>query len=491
MPQAKPVILLAFADSRNDLPQVQEERRVLDDLLSEQFNVEQKDAATHRRIEDTFRSYGRAVRIFHFGGHANGQQLALLASEGQDGAAYVKGVAQLVGRQQGVELVFLNGCSTQGQVASFLGAKIPAVIATTAPVCDKVARQFAELFYKNFIGGSGRCPLHKAFDDAKAQLESRYPSYPQMYSRDLLLQEEAFESRFPYELHLRNDHARNLCCLDLELPYEGEPAEEVPPLAHLLIDREDPNEDFKDSVKDGLIATRRRPIACLVHGEEVELPLKLCQRFRAFTLREAFRKLDEELIESHYESKFIEMPRRGDFKRAHKAMDRIKESLKIELDLEKVSAREIRGLSGEQVIAHLDPHLRIVLLQHNLYAEEWDKVHSPQLLREYLGDFWNLELPDTCPDILLLFNLQYPPKRGLLGLKPKPNTEASQAFQQLAEVLDLLPSVERLDLRKWNDKYAPDDPGLTDRIFKKDKPMPMQEILPQLEAIVRKARKSF
>lgn len=486
----KPVILLAFADSRDDLPQVQEERRVLDDLLGAHFNVEQKDAATHPRIEDTFRSYGRAVRIFHFGGHANGQQLALLASDGQDGAAYVRGVANLIGRQKGVELVFLNGCSTKDQVDFFLKARIPAVIATTAPVSDKVARQFAELFYKNFTSGTGRCPLSEAFDDAQAQLESRYANYPQMYSRSLSWGEEKFESQFPYELHLRSDQAGKLCLLDLELPHEGDPAKEVPPLAHLLLDRDDPNERFEDHVKDGLNSKQRKPIACLVHGEEIELPMRLCQRFREFTVRETFRKLDEELIESRYESKSIEMPRSGDFKRKHKAFDRIKESLKVELDLEDVSARDIRDLTADQVIVHFDKHLRIVLLQHDLYAGDWNPQSSPALLRTYINDFWNIPLPEGCPDILLLFNLQYPPRRKLLGMKQKLDTQASEAFDQLAEVLDLLVPIGRLDLRKWNDKYAPDDPGLTDRIFTKDKPIPMQKILPDLEAIVRKARQA-
>jgi hypothetical protein len=484
----KPVIFLAFADSRRDLPALQEERRALDDLLASDFNVEQKDAATQERIEQTFRSYGKAVRVFHFAGHADADRLHLVAGKKGHEQAYVQGIAKYVGQQQGVELVFLNGCSTKGQVEYFKAAGIPAVIATTAPVNDQVAREFAELFYANFVQGKGRNSLQEAFDDATAQLESRYESYSQLYSRALGVSETHFETEFPYELHLRNLQAGQTCYQDLLLPDDGEAPEKVPPQAHLLLNRDDPNEVFEEQIKEALMAPERRPIICLVHGEERELPLKLCQRFREITVKETFKALDQVLNESRLEVAAVEMPRKKDYKRPGKALNRIKESLKVGLELEEVSAREITGLTGQKVVDLLPTQLEVVLLQHNLYAEEWDAQKTPALLEEYLGQFWDLTLPEAKPEILLLFSLQYPPKKGLLGRWQKPDLKLSQEFADFAEVLDLLESVRRLDLKKWNDKYASDDPGLTDRIFAKDKPLPMEVILPQLEAIVKKYR---
>ncbi|MEM7655405.1 MAG: CHAT domain-containing protein [Bacteroidota bacterium] len=168
MESIKPTILLAFADSRNDLPELVNERRSLEDMLTAKFNVQSRDAMTHRRMDQFFREEGHRLRVFHFGGHANGKQLAFLSETGDSAAAYVRGVASLVGKQKGIALVFLNGCSTQGQVETYLKEKLPAVIATTAPVSDSVAQQFASAFYKNFIAREGRCPLREAFEQAKS-----------------------------------------------------------------------------------------------------------------------------------------------------------------------------------------------------------------------------------------------------------------------------------------------------------------------------------
>ena len=357
----KPVIFLAFADSRQDLPELTEERIALDDLLSAPFNVEQKERATLHRIESTFRTYGKAVRIFHFAGHADAKQIALV--EGRDGhsGGYVAGVATYIGRQQGGELVFLNGCSTEGQVEHFRKAGVPALIAATAPVSDKVAREFAELFYANFVAGNGRKSLQRAFDEAQDQLMGGYESFPRLYSRSLDPGEIEFQAQFPYRLHTRNTRAADTCYQDLLLPEEGE-EKAVPPYAYLLCDRDEAEEAFDDAVRECLNQRPRRILACLVHGEEAELPLKLCERFREFTVQQTFQKLDLVLETSRIEYQEIDMPRLTDFKKAAKAMDRVRESLKFKLELDEVPATATRSLTAQQVLAGLDSHLKVVML---------------------------------------------------------------------------------------------------------------------------------
>lgn len=482
-----PVIFLAFADSRDDLPNLKEERIALGDILEAHFNVEQKDRATQQRIEATFRTYGKAVRIFHFAGHANGEQIALVAGKDGHKGGYVSGVADYVGQQKGVELVFLNGCSTVGQVKDFQQAGIPALIATQAPVSDPVAREFAELFYANLLGGKGRTSFQEAFNQARAQLMGRYNTFPKLYNRSLAVQEIEFNDRFPYELYLRTTRAGDTCYQDLLLEEEGE-VKAVPPLAHLLCDRAIPTDTFGDYLKDQLIEGERFPIPCLVHGDEQELPLRLCERFRSFTVHKVFERLDMVLEKSRIEFQEIEMPTQRDFGRKHKAMDRVRESLKTRLELSDISAREIRNMTAHQVLEGLDSHLKVVVLQHNLYAAEWDRKQGPAFLREYLEEFWKVSLSEEAPEVLLLFSLQYPPRKGLLG-RFQAAPDLGSHFEGLAEVLELLIQIPRIDVRKWNDKYAPDDPGMTDRIFGSKKTLPMQVILPHLKAAVDRRRK--
>ncbi|MEM7655404.1 MAG: hypothetical protein AAF399_04685 [Bacteroidota bacterium] len=312
-----------------------------------------------------------------------------------------------------------------------------------------------------------------------------------MYSRSLELDEEAkFADHFPYELHLRTDRDGLLCYQDLLLPKEGEAPEKIPAHAHLLVDREDENEEFRDEIRSILRRIEaRKPIIYLVQGESQELPFKLCERFRRFTLQESFKKSNKVWVESQVLKKTIEMPRKKHYARKHKALDVLKEGLVEELGLEDVTADQIRDFQGKELTLLLDKHLQVIYLQHNLYAGDWDPAHSPKVLTEYLGDFWDTTLPENCPDIVLVLGLKYAKPTGLLSWRKKPDLRIPQAFAGLAAVLELLKPIEKEEVEKWKDKYASDDPGLSDRIFKKDNPIPMETILPLLEAEVQARRR--
>ncbi len=70
---------------------------------------------TTREILDVFQhpEYRNRIATFHYGGHANGFQLLLESPEGKASPAYSGGFAQFLGEQTGLQLVFLNGCSTE------------------------------------------------------------------------------------------------------------------------------------------------------------------------------------------------------------------------------------------------------------------------------------------------------------------------------------------------------------------------------------------
>lgn len=56
-----------------------------------------------------------------------------------DAVANANGLARLLGQRPNLQLVFLNGCSTEGQVAELLAQGVKVVIATDAPVNDRKA----------------------------------------------------------------------------------------------------------------------------------------------------------------------------------------------------------------------------------------------------------------------------------------------------------------------------------------------------------------
>src|SRR5262245_31064270 len=120
----KPVVLLAFANEQRQpeqyLRNLSEEVRRLRTMLE---NAAQaglcelvlRPNATLADILDVFqdRRYRNRIAIFHYGGNANSYGLLLGAAKDQRVLAEAGGLALFLGQQQGLQLVFLNGCSTE------------------------------------------------------------------------------------------------------------------------------------------------------------------------------------------------------------------------------------------------------------------------------------------------------------------------------------------------------------------------------------------
>lgn len=168
--QRSPVIYLAFANhSTNPLPNLEREGRVLLQTLAPReqagdFNVHRDELISLPVMANYLREYKDQIVLFHFGGHADASSLIFLEQE-----AIGTGIAELLAQQNSLKLVFLNGCSTQAQVARLLDLGIPAVIATSCKVGDDTASTFAEQFYaalaKDFT-------IQEAFDHAAAYLKT-------------------------------------------------------------------------------------------------------------------------------------------------------------------------------------------------------------------------------------------------------------------------------------------------------------------------------
>lgn len=118
------------------------------------------------------------IVIFHFAGHADGVRLLL---EGPDGeaAAYADGLAAFLGQQRGLQLVFLNGCSTALQVNRLLTEGVPVVMATNQQIDDRNAMEFARLFYQSLAGDG--ISIERAYNEAAGLQQSAIGSPSRAY----------------------------------------------------------------------------------------------------------------------------------------------------------------------------------------------------------------------------------------------------------------------------------------------------------------------
>lgn len=172
-----PVVILAFANDQDAyLQMIVKERKAIAKALQEHddrryIKVVKEENTSVKDIFDLCTRYADRIAIVHYGGHASGTQLQLESVTGAAELANATGLAQLLGQQQGLQLVFLNGCATLDQVQTLFACGVKAVIATAVPINDTVATDFSEQFYLALAGGA---TIQRAFQSAKAFVATRY-----------------------------------------------------------------------------------------------------------------------------------------------------------------------------------------------------------------------------------------------------------------------------------------------------------------------------
>jgi len=204
---SRPVFLFAFAyNPDNALPEVVQELKTIDRLLSDtEAEVKVIWQVTQADLEREFDRRRNDLRLFHFSGHAGPHAIQINRDYHTPALSFADGLARLIGIAPGLRLVFLNGCSTEGQVQVFLNQGIPAVIATTKPLLDQYAVDFARRFYQNFTRPNSKMTLQQAFDAAFFSFISERGSFQQemLYetARSIGSPDDGADERL-YELHL-------------------------------------------------------------------------------------------------------------------------------------------------------------------------------------------------------------------------------------------------------------------------------------------------
>lgn len=177
----KPVILLAFANSSaNPLPNLATECNRLTAILEAAAKkgiceLVVRPYATVDQLLGIFEQtdlQGR-ITVFHYAGHADSYRLLLEGAGGQPALAHAGGLAALLRYQHGLQLVFLNGCSTQAQAQGLLAAGINVVIVTSVAIDDQVATAFAGHFYTALANLDS---IEVAFGKAQAAVQTTHGS---------------------------------------------------------------------------------------------------------------------------------------------------------------------------------------------------------------------------------------------------------------------------------------------------------------------------
>lgn len=169
----KPVIFTAFANPHNDLAYLTQEQHGIQDAMSTlegqgklQKLLQRTDLKLARYFE-LLRAWENKINIFHFGGHANSQDIRL-----QDQSIFFEPLAQelVLRNAESLQLVFLNGCATKPHVQTLFDLGVKAAIATSISIGDQLASLFAIHFYKNMAQGD---PIGKAFQSTFHYAEAR------------------------------------------------------------------------------------------------------------------------------------------------------------------------------------------------------------------------------------------------------------------------------------------------------------------------------
>jgi len=181
-PINRPVALLAFANPNDQvhLETVRKEiQQVKKELESEGYwevvVCPNADIHSIRKKFHDCRKKTKPISVFHFAGHADASTLILLDPDGSRTSkrANKQGLAAFLKLQEGLQLVFLNGCSTDGHVDALSRAGIPAVVATSTDINDSAATEFAVQFYRSLSADSS---IEDAFAEAESAVLTKEPA---------------------------------------------------------------------------------------------------------------------------------------------------------------------------------------------------------------------------------------------------------------------------------------------------------------------------
>jgi hypothetical protein len=165
----KPILLMTFA--QNDLVGMTVETKNTWKLVKKNTSINPKKLvhATIETLAEAIIDGGKDIFMFHFGGHADQQGIVLDGFQDLDKVRLSR--LLLPNNNHNVQLMFLNGCLSYGQVGILTAKGLKAIIATNVNVDDGEAVRIATYFYKLFFEKD--YTLKNAFESAEATVTGK------------------------------------------------------------------------------------------------------------------------------------------------------------------------------------------------------------------------------------------------------------------------------------------------------------------------------
>ncbi|MEM6768487.1 MAG: CHAT domain-containing protein [Bacteroidota bacterium] len=531
---AKPIAFLAFANAPNGsekfLEYLQEEEEFISNHLydSEYIRPFRRKNIKPLQILRQFRGFSEEMLIFHFSGHARGTELGVWNYKGDYTSADFKYIAkEMQERCQQVKLVFLNGCSTDKQIQHFLDHTNALVIATTRPVKDALAAQFAVHFYEGLSTGS---TAREAFDDAKATIaktfskEVRYKAGNRSY-RDIISTGKFadLEGELPYLLVSSDPLAEKAGLKDWTRTWkkfhtiqntasaqEGKKEEEtagqavntanhfkvIPSGAYLDCNRITESKKFK-SLYRAQVDKKRGLDVCFIVGQEKHRPTSLVDRFIKVDLKEYFLLAYANRIPAT-KHVIINFPEKAYLKDdLDESPDKTRIDFKNSLSQiqSAIAISEGRQMSGEELASG---NLDLLCVEHVIPEGQWH-AYTGELIQTYIKEFWEKvpSIPDA-PPIMLFFTVVCQNKKESVfkglgwGKKRSLHEKAIGNLLKKISSIHLIDTLHKIDadaILAWFTKYMRNEMGLKSRYFEEEEPLPMGQVEDWLKDVISDYKK--
>lgn len=164
----------AFKTPGSYLRKLKEERIAIEGAMRKVFRHVEVKTVPDAGISDIFRQfkddfYRDRIRIFHFAGHGDQDMLEMEALDGKSESANGRALADYLGRQAELKLVFLNACESMNHAEHLKSAGIKNLILTNKKIDDSIACKFAAAFYENLANGKS---LKESFELAEKEVQT-------------------------------------------------------------------------------------------------------------------------------------------------------------------------------------------------------------------------------------------------------------------------------------------------------------------------------
>ncbi len=201
MSDHKPVCLFAFANDFRQSLDLEDEWRKAEAALEQTHDQGKVEfhLIPNASLDDLYSKFNRfhnRIAVFHYGGHSDEEELKLKGR-----AINVSQLATLISQEKNLKLVFLNGCSNQGQVKTLFEKNAPVVIATSTPIEDEKARQLCTQFYHALAAGRN---IKQSFELAASYVNDQEDTKLVQY-RGLSVEDEVETVAFPWGLYANKE----------------------------------------------------------------------------------------------------------------------------------------------------------------------------------------------------------------------------------------------------------------------------------------------